>query len=206
MSEYWSWSLTALGLVGLWLAGSKRRVGWVFGIAVQPVWIVFAIATHQYGFVLSAAMYGLVYARNWWRWHAEQRSTPEPDPLPYELRNGALVIRARDLPDGYEPPSASLRPAHPTYRMEDSTPTAEDLLTQLHPREPKPPLGPLWSADFAQPPKYVIDALEQAVDDRVRAAFAAREAAAQVELDVNGVGDVDPVALARAVTRLRGRP
>lgn len=68
----WSWLLTAIGITGLLLAGSKRKVGWAIGLAAQVPWIVYALATEQYGFIVSALAYGATYARNWWRWYREQ--------------------------------------------------------------------------------------------------------------------------------------
>lgn len=77
MNEWWSWILTAAGIAGLLLAGSKRKVGWLLGFCIQPVWLVFAIVTEQYGFILSAVAYGSVYARNWIRWRREDRGARE---------------------------------------------------------------------------------------------------------------------------------
>lgn len=67
----WSFVLAALGIVGLLLAGSKRKVGWLVGFLIQPLWIIFAIRTGQYGFVLNAVAYAAVYARNWWEWRKD---------------------------------------------------------------------------------------------------------------------------------------
>jgi hypothetical protein len=69
----WSFALSSVGIVGLLLAGSKRKVGWLIGFFVQPLWIVFAIVTGQYGFILNAVIYAVVYARNWLRWRLDQR-------------------------------------------------------------------------------------------------------------------------------------
>ena len=71
----WSFVLSAFGIVGIILAGSKRKVGWLIGFAVQPLWIVFAITTGQYGFIINAVIYAIVYARNWLLWRAEQAAT-----------------------------------------------------------------------------------------------------------------------------------
>jgi hypothetical protein len=32
---YWSWLLTAVGVLGLWLAGSGRKLGWAVGLGAQ---------------------------------------------------------------------------------------------------------------------------------------------------------------------------
>jgi hypothetical protein len=64
----WSWILTAGGVFGLWLAGRKDWRGWAVGLAMQAVWVTYALATAQYGFLVSGAAYGGVYAFNWWKW------------------------------------------------------------------------------------------------------------------------------------------
>jgi hypothetical protein len=60
----WSVVLAALGVVGLWRAGSGKRSGWVIGLAAQLLWLTYALVSAQYGFILSAVAYGVVYGRN----------------------------------------------------------------------------------------------------------------------------------------------
>lgn len=71
----WSFALTAVGLTGLWLSGSMRRIGWAIGLGAQVLWIAFAITFEAWGFLLSALGYGFVYARNWWRWREAARES-----------------------------------------------------------------------------------------------------------------------------------
>lgn len=61
----WSYVLSAVGITGLYLAGSRKRVGWLVGLGAQLLWITYAIATDQHGFILASLCYGWVYARNW---------------------------------------------------------------------------------------------------------------------------------------------
>lgn len=68
----WSIALAAIGITGLWLAGSQRRLGWALGLSAQLLWIVYGITTAQYGFIASALAYGFVYARNWHRARAKE--------------------------------------------------------------------------------------------------------------------------------------
>jgi hypothetical protein len=67
---WWGWSylLTAGGVFGLWLAGRKNWWGWVVGLAMQLVWLSYAVITAQWGFIVSALAYGAVYAANLRRW------------------------------------------------------------------------------------------------------------------------------------------
>ena len=74
----WSVTLAAIGILGIYLAGNKSRWGWAVGVGAQLLWIVFAIVTAQYGFILSALAYGWVYGRNYLRWRREAREHPEP--------------------------------------------------------------------------------------------------------------------------------
>ena len=69
---WWSYLLTAVGVSGLFMAGSRRKFGWAIGIFAQTLWIAYALSTGQHGFLLSAAFYGWVYARNWLKWRAEE--------------------------------------------------------------------------------------------------------------------------------------
>lgn len=74
----WSYLLAAVGIAGLLLAGSKRKLGWAVGFGAQGLWVAYAIATEQYGFIAAALAYATVYARNWLKWRAEERR-PVPD-------------------------------------------------------------------------------------------------------------------------------
>ena len=68
MSPLWSYSLAAVGVVGILLAGQKRSVGWAVGLGAQFLWIAYAIVTEQHGFIVSAVAYGAVYGKNWLAW------------------------------------------------------------------------------------------------------------------------------------------
>lgn len=69
---WWNFLLAAVGIIGLWLAGSHKRAGWMIGVGVQLLWITYAVATGQLGFVASALAYGFVNARNMIKWKREQ--------------------------------------------------------------------------------------------------------------------------------------
>lgn len=62
----WSLLLAAVGVLGLWGAGrpDTRLAGWLVGLGAQALWVVYAVTTDQYGFLLSAGAYGAVYWRN----------------------------------------------------------------------------------------------------------------------------------------------
>ena len=66
--QWWSWLLSAMGVAGIWLAGSRKRSGWAIGLVSEVVWIAYAVLTRQYGFILGALAYGFVQVRNWLAW------------------------------------------------------------------------------------------------------------------------------------------
>ena len=66
----WIWSvvLTACGLVGVYLAGRRNRWGWALGLATQVLWLAYAVLTAQWGFIASACLFAVIYARNFMAW------------------------------------------------------------------------------------------------------------------------------------------
>jgi hypothetical protein len=111
VSPAWSYLLAAIGIAGLLIAANAPRVGWWFNIAAQLVWITYAVATRQWGFLASAFGYGVAYARLLRRAYrapaaTSQREKPaavEERPGPYELwkqtggQTAVLRRRYRDL-------------------------------------------------------------------------------------------------------------
>lgn len=62
---YWSWILTAIGVLGLYAAGSRRSWGWLLNFFAQGMWLTYALTTEQWGFVPAPFIYGSVYLRNY---------------------------------------------------------------------------------------------------------------------------------------------
>jgi len=75
MAAYWSWLLTLMGVTCFWLAGRKVWWAWYVGLLTQVVWLAYALATRQWGFLVGCAFYGWVYVTNARRWTREHRLT-----------------------------------------------------------------------------------------------------------------------------------
>lgn len=60
------WATSAVGISIIWMAGRRRtrRLAWFLGLANQALWISYALATAQYGFIAGSAVYGAMYANN----------------------------------------------------------------------------------------------------------------------------------------------
>lgn len=69
----WSWTLTGIGVFGLYVTSTGRTWGWLVSIGLQALWATYAITTQQYGFLVAAAAYGWVFVRNYRR--ATSRTT-----------------------------------------------------------------------------------------------------------------------------------
>ncbi|WP_129785528.1 hypothetical protein [Promicromonospora panici] len=64
-SRMWAWVLTGLQVLALWAAGRHHSWAWLVGGGVQPVWIAYAVATGQWGFVPGCLASGAVQVRNY---------------------------------------------------------------------------------------------------------------------------------------------
>ncbi|MFM7851087.1 MAG: hypothetical protein ACKO96_04025, partial [Flammeovirgaceae bacterium] len=49
-SMWWSFLLAAFSLAGIWIAGKKPRLGWLWCMAMEIPWTIWAIWLKQYGF------------------------------------------------------------------------------------------------------------------------------------------------------------
>lgn len=122
-----------------WLAGNKRWEAWALGLANQGLWIAYAVATQQYGFILGAAMYGTVYARNLRKWLAERKPPPPPS-IPWK----------QFFPDGIKITASEYCPPNTAYLMNEQQLTfegLEDAVVRLNGADRHPDI--LWASQAA---------------------------------------------------------
>ena len=67
----WSYVLASIGILGIYIAGKNNKWGWAIGLAAQSLWIIYAVVTSQYGFIVSAIAYGYFYGLNFYKWNME---------------------------------------------------------------------------------------------------------------------------------------
>ena len=70
----WSWVLSAVGVAGLFFVGRRKWWGWLIALFNEVLWIAYAFATKQYGFIIGALSYGAVHASNAARWRQQRAS------------------------------------------------------------------------------------------------------------------------------------
>ena len=76
MNDLWwaSWVLAAFGVATMFFAGQRKWWAWCIGLLTEALWIWYSIVTQQYGFIVAALAYMMVYFRNtilWKRAHGE---------------------------------------------------------------------------------------------------------------------------------------
>jgi hypothetical protein len=67
----WSYVLAAIGVTGIFFVGRKTIWGWFVLLFNEVLWIAYALITNQYGFILSAIAYAVVYIKSYMLWRRE---------------------------------------------------------------------------------------------------------------------------------------
>lgn len=68
---YWSYLLAAIGVTGIFFVGKKTLWGWLVLCVNEIIWIIYALATKQYGFIIMALAYTAVYIKSYKGWKSE---------------------------------------------------------------------------------------------------------------------------------------
>lgn len=68
MNQGWSYLPVVVGVAGTYVSGKKSKWGWMLGFIAQILWILYSVAINQWGLVVSSAIYGVVYAKNFFAW------------------------------------------------------------------------------------------------------------------------------------------
>lgn len=75
------WVLTIVGLTGFVLAGRRVWWSWYVNLACQALWLAYALITQQYGFIVAALAYSIVFTRNAIAWTKDRaQNTTETKP------------------------------------------------------------------------------------------------------------------------------
>lgn len=72
----WSWILAAIGVTGIFFVGRKTIWGWLILLLNECIWIAYALATDQYGFIVMATAYAAVYIKSFIAWKKEEEQEP----------------------------------------------------------------------------------------------------------------------------------
>lgn len=72
-----SWVVSAIGILGFYLAGKKVWWAWYVNLANQVFWTLYAYITQNWGFLLATAFYLVVFGRNAYLWTKHRNEKPE---------------------------------------------------------------------------------------------------------------------------------
>lgn len=91
--------LAGTGLVSLWLSGRPctRRLGWIAGLVDEVLWIVYAVMTTQWAFIISALAYGWVY----WKHLEREARMAQRDPNVIRVQQEEKARHSRDQASGH---------------------------------------------------------------------------------------------------------
>lgn len=62
-----SYLIAGIGILAMWCSGyddGRRMAGFVLSLTNQVIWVAYALATAQYGFIIGAVVFGAVCVRN----------------------------------------------------------------------------------------------------------------------------------------------
>lgn len=65
----WSWVLALCGIAGTFLIGKKTIQGWIVLFINETLWIIYALQTKQYGFIVGSLAYMSVYVKSYRYWN-----------------------------------------------------------------------------------------------------------------------------------------
>lgn len=64
---------TSIGtLLMMWLAGRKKSLAWIVGLANQALWILFIVLFQAWGLLILTAALTVIYTRNLMLWRKEE--------------------------------------------------------------------------------------------------------------------------------------
>ena len=69
----WSWTLAIIGSLGIYVVGKKNIWGWFILMVSETLWTIYAITTHQYGFIFAVVLYSTAYIKSYLRCKKEDK-------------------------------------------------------------------------------------------------------------------------------------
>lgn len=77
VAQWGPWYLSVVGVAVVWWLRFKQPTAWLLGIFLKCCWVAFAVITQQWGFLLSAVVYGAIFFSNWRHWRNDDRCAKE---------------------------------------------------------------------------------------------------------------------------------
>ena len=68
------WLTSAGTLLGMWLVGQKRSIGWTVGLANQVLWVSFSIVYKAWGLLPLTCALIVIYTKALLQWRRDERT------------------------------------------------------------------------------------------------------------------------------------
>lgn len=68
------WIAALFEIIGLWLVGNKRKIGFLSCAACSLIWIYVGLKRPMYGLSVAAAACLIAHIRNYLKWRGDQLS------------------------------------------------------------------------------------------------------------------------------------
>lgn len=88
---WWSWILSGVGLLSLWQITKWNRTGFITGLVVEALWLIYAIQTEQWGFLPAVVIFSVVYVDAWRKWGPKIKHWEEVEER-YEAVHDVLTV------------------------------------------------------------------------------------------------------------------
>jgi hypothetical protein len=104
-----TWVMTSIGFSGFIFAGRKEWWAWYINMACQILWAIYALATGQPAFLVFAAAYFVIFARNAYLWTKDHRDAKKIWALKpgesSEFGRGTTVTMLSNIEPGFKFPT-----------------------------------------------------------------------------------------------------
>lgn len=65
------WLATVCGLTGVYLLGSKRRIGFLIMMMASLSWLTVGFIIESLALIVGSIVFFSLHVRGWWRWSKE---------------------------------------------------------------------------------------------------------------------------------------
>jgi len=67
------WMATVFGLSGVYLLGSRNKLGFILFMAASLSWVTFGVMTHSVAVIIGSSIFFIMHLRGFINWFREER-------------------------------------------------------------------------------------------------------------------------------------
>jgi hypothetical protein len=66
------WFLSAVTILTQWMLGNRDDKAWIISLCSQPLWFLWSVLSHSYGFLPLNLFLTVIYFRNYLKWKKDR--------------------------------------------------------------------------------------------------------------------------------------